>query len=61
MQLLWGSHQEDARLARQPQVSKAVAEQHPRRLRQAHSRLGVESGVAGGLVPVDIEPAGHVG
>ena len=28
---------------------------------QECSRLGGEPGVAGGLVPVDVEPAGHVG
>ncbi len=30
-------------------------------LEQSVSRLGVESGVAGGLVPVNVQSAGHMG
>jgi hypothetical protein len=37
------------------------AEQRLKRCCEAHLELGVESGVAGGLVPVDVEPAGHMG
>jgi hypothetical protein len=41
--------------------SGQVAEQHPRRFCQVHSRLGVETGIARGLVPVDVHPTGHMG